>query len=243
MLVAAEGTHAIKTALMMYDPRHEPRYTIAEAARYVGMLPETLRLWARGSRPMRDTRTPRARRVFSGGEHGTLLNFMQLTEAHILAALRWRHGVPMQKIRKALDWLQKEYKTEHPLLLPGLRTDGLDIVMREIGQVISASEDGQLAIQEIVESHLRRIHWDDEHLPDRFYPFTRNGRCDGPAIIVIDPLVANGRPVIRETRISPSIIRERFHAGEAPDALAEDYDLPPEAVHEAIRAVFDTKAA
>ncbi len=53
--------------------------------------------------------------------------------------------------------------------------------------------------------------------------------------IVIDPAVQGGHPTIVGTRITVSILAERFAAGDSVRLLAEDYDLETEAVEEALR--------
>jgi hypothetical protein len=35
------------------------------------------------------------------------LSFMNLIEAHILAGIRRKHGVQLQQVRRALDYVQK----------------------------------------------------------------------------------------------------------------------------------------
>jgi uncharacterized protein (DUF433 family) len=172
------------------------------------------------------------------------LNFLNLMEAHVLAALRQTHRLKMPTIRNAVRWLADEFKTDYPLLHPDLATDGVELLVDRLEGLVGASENGQRVIRDVVKMYLTRINRDDKGLPIQFYPFTRGpARRDTPRLIVLDPRIAAGRPVIKGTRITPSIIRERFDAGEAPDALAKDYDLPLEAVHEAIRSRCERQAA
>jgi hypothetical protein len=44
-----------------------------------------------------------------------VLSFMNLVEAHVLAALRREHRVALQKIRTGLQHLQRRFPSRHPL--------------------------------------------------------------------------------------------------------------------------------
>ena len=55
------------------------------------------------------------------------LSFVNLVEAHVLAAIRRRHGVRLPKVRRALDYLQRQFPVEHPLINQAFQTDGLDL--------------------------------------------------------------------------------------------------------------------
>jgi uncharacterized protein (DUF433 family) len=167
-----------------------------------------------------------------------------MMEAHVLAALRQTHCVPMSKIRSAVAWLRSRYGSDFPLLHPDLQTDGLDLFVQEIGGLVSASEQGQQVMREIIGRYLSRIERDTRGTPVLFYPFTR--RADDPSaprFIVINPSVAFGRPVVKGTRVQAAAIAERFAAGDSPEALADDYALGVEAVYEAIRSHHERAAA
>jgi uncharacterized protein (DUF433 family) len=64
-----------------------------------------------------------------------------------------------------------------------------------------------------------------------------------PKVIVIDPFITFGRPVLAGTGIPTAIVAERYKAGESIKELAQDYDLLPQAVQEAIRCELETTAA
>jgi uncharacterized protein (DUF433 family) len=225
------------------DPREVARYTVAEAARYVRANAETLRTWVRGRfYPLPEGRR-RSSPVFASAA-AVRLSFLNLTEAHVLSALRMTHRVPMGKVRLAVAWLAKRYGTEHPLLHPGLETDGLDLFVGELGRLVSASEQGQSVMREVIERHLRRIERARDGLPAVFYPFTRDPPGDqDQKFIVIDPAIAFGRPVVAGTRIPAAAVAERFFAGDKPETLAADYRLGLEAVYEAIRTRPEPLAA
>jgi len=224
------------------DVRIIPRYTLAEASRYLWINPVTLRSWARG-RFYETSGQRRHAKPLLGPSDRSALSFLNLTEGHVLAALRQTHCVRMSKIRAAVAWLKQQFKTDYPLLHPELATDGLDVFVRELGRLISASEHGQEVMREVIERYLSRIERDKNGVPIEFYPFTRGpDALETPKLIVINPEIAFGRPVISGTRVFASTIIERFKAGDNPNSLAEDYGIQLDAVHEAIRSQYEAAA-
>lgn len=114
----------------------------------------------------------------------------------------------------------------HPLANERFETDDVDLFVRRFGELINASRDGQTAIAELLRLHLRRVQHDQVGLAVRLYPFTRSRHEDQPRVVIIDPAVAFGRPVIAGTGIATASIAERYRAGESIADLAEDYTGP-----------------
>jgi uncharacterized protein (DUF433 family) len=171
---------------------------------------------------------------------------VNLLELHSLRGLRQNHDLQMSRIRRALAWLQSNVPSPHPLLDRAMETDGVDLFLRHYGELITVSRDGQLAMKEVFEAHLRRIDRDAQGLPIRFFPFTRRfppatpraialSEEAQPRLVSIDPQIAFGRPVLAEYRIPTGEVIERFNAGDLIAAIAADYECPPQAIEEAIR--------
>lgn len=221
-----------------------PAYTIVEAARYLRMPPATLRTWVRG-RPY-ETRGGRMQWTpliqVSGGaltrSGASLLSFNNLVEAHVLSAIRRKHEIGFPRVREALDYVRDRLGVERPLLDQQFETDGVEIFVREFGQLVSASRGGQVAFREILEDHLKRIEREPGHVL-RLFPFTRvrgsEPVLDSPRVIVIDPRVSFGRPVLVKTGVRAEVIVGRFLAGETIDELAVDLGLESGLVQEAVR--------
>ncbi len=223
------------------DPRRLPAYTIAEAAHYLRMPEGTLRSWVAGrlypaggqakrSRPLIHLEDPRHQ----------YLSFINLVEAHVLAAIRRRHGVKLPKVRKALDYLRRRFQVEHPLIDQAFQTDGLDLFIECYGDLINASREGQRAMKEIIGVYLKRIERDAKGIPIRLFPFTRDTEASAapsadPRVVVMNPSVSFGRPVITGTGIPVSSIYERYKAGDSVADLARDFRLEISAIEEAIR--------
>ena len=80
---------------------------------------------------------------------------------------------------------------------------------------------------------LHRIDRDPQGVPIKLYPFTRSTIDDAPALIVIDPTLAAGRPVLKGTGLATGILAERYKAGESVAQLARDYEQPGLGTHAA----------
>ena len=221
------------------DPREIPAYGIEEAALYLQVPPATLRSWFFG----RDYPVKRGRARFqplirpASAEGVRLLSFLNLVEAHVLSAIRQEFEVDLAAVRRALHFVEKRRPSRHPLADRSFETDGQDLFIRELGQLIAASSGGQKAMREILDAHLKRIDRDDRGMALRLYLFTRRGvhAPDAPRIVLVDPGVSFGRPVLAGTGIPTAVIAERFKAGETIADLAADYDRSPGEIEEALR--------
>ncbi|MDP3769093.1 MAG: DUF433 domain-containing protein, partial [Dehalococcoidia bacterium] len=67
--------------------------------------------------------------------------------------------------------------------------------------------------------------------------------AESPRLVVIDPRVGFGRPVLAGTGVTTLSIAERFDAGESIEDLAADYGRPPAEIEEAIRCELTRDAA
>ncbi|MBV9613064.1 MAG: DUF433 domain-containing protein [Acidobacteriaceae bacterium] len=171
---------------------------------------------------------------------GRHLSFLNLVEAHVLAAIRRNHGVKLPKVRTALDYVRRQFHIERPLMSQAFQTDGLDLFVERYGQMINASREGQQALKEVIGIYLRRIERDAKGLPIKLYPFTRETDAarvplQDPKLVVMTPTVSYGRPVVAGTGIPVAAIYERYRAGDSVAELADDFRLDTSAVEEAIR--------
>ena len=223
------------------DPRLVPAYTVAEAAHYLRMPEGTLRSWIVGRLYPVAGQSKRSRPlVHLDDPKKQYLSFINLVEAHVLAAIRRRHGVKLPKVRNALDYVRRQFRVEHPLINQAFQTDGLDLFVERYGKLINASREGQRAMKEIIGVYLKRIEWDAKGLPIKLYPFTRDTQAEAapasdPRVVVMSPTISFGRPVIVGTGIPVSSIYERYKAGDSVADLARDFRLETSAIEEAIR--------
>jgi hypothetical protein len=107
-----------------------PLYSAAEAARHLDVPASTFRTWAHSYR-----NSPRGRPPVVGDpivttvpiDRGASIPFIGLAEGYVLDAIR-RAGVPLQRIRPALDRLRDELGIEHVLASRKLFTDGAEVL-------------------------------------------------------------------------------------------------------------------
>lgn len=208
---------------------------MAEAARYIRIAPTTLRSWVVGRDYPKRAGVARFQPLIRLPDVDRAeLSFANLVEAHVLRALRAEHAVSIKDVRSALDYAEKALGIKDLLLNPALRTDAGNVFLDRYGELINLSKSGQLAMKKLLEAHLRRIDWGPTQTPSRLYPFIRGDYVDAPKPIAIDPLIAFGRPVILRKGVSTSAIADRIDAGETVNELAQDYDLEPREVEEAV---------
>jgi len=162
------------------------------------------------------------------------LSFWNLIEAHVLRALRTEHGVPVRAVREALRYAEREMRVERLLLRKELTAGGGRLFLDRYGELIELSASGQIAMRQILESHLRRVEWDEWQFPIRLYPFLSSETLTEARPIVIDPAVAFVRPIVVSRGVTTAVIAGRIDAGESVEAVADDYDLSPADIERAI---------
>jgi uncharacterized protein (DUF433 family) len=222
-----------------------PNYRLPEAAHYLRLPDSTLRVWLFGQEH-RGVRTVR-RVIVPAQADPPALSFVNMVEAHVLTAIRYQHKVPLQAVRRAVEYLEREFHSRHPLAEEQFQTDGVNLFVERLG-LLNVSAPGQFAMREILSALLRRVDRDDHGLAIRLYPFSRRPALpavlgESPKTVVIDPRVGFGRPVLVGTGITTATIAERFDAGESIDALAADYGRRPAEIEEAIRCELTRDAA
>jgi uncharacterized protein (DUF433 family) len=220
------------------DPRRLPAYTVGDAAHYLFVPKATLRSWVMG----RTYPTSAGQRYFEPlitmpEGKPRMLSFANLVEAHVLAAIRRRHRVTLPNVRSAIDHLRSRYGIDHPLADVRFKTDGLSLFIEVLDQLVNVSMRGQTATREILETYLERVEHDEQGLAARLYPFTRYGATEvpQPRMVMIDPRVAFGRPVLSGTGIPTAVLADRYKAGESMSDLADDYGCERNLIEEAIR--------
>jgi uncharacterized protein (DUF433 family) len=217
-----------------------PLYTPPQAARIVEVPPATLRNWARGyayktlsgvveAFPMITTARP-------GGSRGPSIPFLGLAEAYVLAAFR-AVGVPMQRIRPAIEWLDRNIGLPAALASERLMTDGAEILFdfsrrsgHENAEAARAIDDlvvvrnQQRIFAPIVSRYLRTISYRQGYVE-----FIRLPQFD-TVEVTVNPRINSGRPTIARRGVRVADVVSRIAAGEPDDQVAMDYDLSAEEV-------------
>lgn len=227
------------------DPRlARPILSLREAAEALALPPSTLATWARGYRTGTGARVAPIV-TYQGGRGGhAAMPFIGIVEAHVLAAFR-KTGVPMQRIRPALDRLRAEFGLEHALASRKLFSDGAEVLFDyaqatgdDAPSDLVVVRSGQRVFAEVVEAYLRRIEFDGQGWPTRLHlPAYRD------ADVVIDPARGFGLPLFDRVGVRVEDVLDRWRAGEAMSALADDYGVPLDEIEDAARVAATPIAA
>lgn len=210
------------------DAREVPAYSYADASRYLKIPYTTLHWWVKG-RPREGYEA-----VLSvANDQG--LTFLELVEIHALKSLREQSEVKLPEIRRAVSYAENKLKIEHLLLRQDLRQFGGDLFIEYLGDLVSLSRGGQLALESILHSYLRRIEWGDDDVPFRLFPhFPGVEEREEHRPVELNPRISFGRPIVTGTGIRTGVLTYRYDAGESIDTLAEEYEIDPELVESAV---------
>lgn len=211
-----------------------PNYTIEESARYLHVDYEKISYWVIGGTGIAPLSTVFTRRPF-------LLSFKNLVECFVLESLRSIHGMSLQEIRKSIERLRISKPSKYPLADYTLHTErGRLIYLDENGeQLICLTKSGQMVFREIVMPFLKRVERNERGIARRLFPFTRKEHLksptDAPRVVMIDPTVAFGMPVLVNSRISTAFLLSRKKGGASVKQLAADYGRPETEIEEALK--------
>jgi uncharacterized protein (DUF433 family) len=201
-------------------------YSIADAARLSGALPETIRRWL-------CERGGVVPHYFPKDEK--LLTFIELMEIHFIQMFR-SEGVSLQTIRRTAKVLRERLETPYPFTVQRFDTDGRTIfatMMKERpkGVLIEDLERQQYVFRQIVRPFFRKLDYDTtDKSVSRFWPRHKRGR------VVLDPARKFGKPIDAETGISTAAIYDAVTAGrgQRPEVVARWLGIPTAAVSAAI---------
>ena len=199
------------------DIREHPRYSVIEAASDLGISPSTLYSWIlpKGNK---------AALIQLADTENTLLSFYNLVEVYVLLSTR-RRGLPMSKVRTAVEYMNEKIGGKHPLATYRFATSGKGMFVRHLeGKTVDASRYGQPAIGDMLDKYLKGIkRGHGDKMPIEIRPLKAKTLKQSP--VVINPYISSGSPIIKGTGIIASTLWKRAKGGEALDDLASDYDL------------------
>jgi uncharacterized protein (DUF433 family) len=215
------------------DPRDIPLYTLKLGARILALSPATLRSWIAGRPyPVRHGESWFEPLISRPVPKDSRLSFHNLIEANVLSALRKVHQIPMGKVRRAQAIAEKEFGIERLFISEELLAAPGALFLDKYGELVDLSNTQQLALRAILLDRLERVvHVNG--LASQYWPLspTQKNRA---RVIVVDPRISFGRPVIAKRGVTTSAIADRADAGEKPADIAKDYDLEEHEVEEAI---------
>lgn len=224
----------VLTSPAAVDKFSAPLYTQSEAARFLALSETTFRNWARGyqsvvrGRPVEGA--PILSTVAKVGQRGPNIPFIGLAEGYALAAIR-ATGVPLQRIRPALQRLNEEFGLQHALASRKLHTDGAE-VLYDYGRHVGGGEreavaelvvvrNGQRVFREVVEDYLQRIVFgDDDYATAVPLPGFRR------AELVADVRRSFGQPIFDRAGVRLEDAISLFKAERDIDVVSEEYGIP-----------------
>lgn len=225
-------------------------YTVKEVARYLDVPRSTLNSWAHGYR-----NRPEGRREVVGAPILTTLRrqttrlpvipFIGLAEGAVLTAIR-RSGVPLQRIRPALEQLDGQFGLSHALASRRLYTDGAEVlvdyaesaddpVLARAARELVVVRNGQHVFNDIVDAYLQRLDFDEQG----YVRLVRLPAYD-VAEIVVDPDRGFGQPVFARGGARLEDALDLFGAGEPLGVVAEEYGIPLDYLEDAVRIATRT---
>jgi uncharacterized protein (DUF433 family) len=214
-----------------------PIFTLRETAAYLGIPKSTVQWWA--GQP--DGKTPLITRFPREGRQATV-PFIGFIEAYVLSSFR-RAGVPMQRIRPAVEVLAKEIGVDHALASKRLYTDGAEVLYdfaTKEGEddlmdlVVLRTKQRQFA--HVVREYLKQIHYGGDGWASSVkLPSYEN------AEVVVDPKIAFGLPLVVRGGARVEDLVDRFQAGDSVKEIATDFGVPADQVEDVIRVA--TRAA
>lgn len=217
------------------DPREIPNYTVSEAARLLESSQGAIRKWIAGreytthqgpaqSAPLLDVEGP-----------PWFLTFNNLIELQVLEALRREPGikVSLQKVRKALAYMQEKMGVERPLLTERFSVDkNCNLFIDHYGHLLEVSASGQVALKAVLAQYLKTIDYDKDGLAKQWRPLLYGD------LVVVNPRISFGRPTLKGTRTPLDSITDQFKAGDGVEELAYDFSYSPEKLEDVLRHVF-----
>jgi uncharacterized protein (DUF433 family) len=192
-------------------------YNLPEAARLTGLRPQRVREWFDG-RPKTQVRKPvfRSDYLSIGGDRA--ISFYDLIELFVAGQLRDR-GVSLQSLRKVHKRLQADLGTRHPFCRQEILT--------KHGQIFTLGLDEQ-GRSEMVEVLTRQ-----RVFPDILLPFLKRIDYDEATamaqrwcianLVVIDPAICLGKPIVDGVGIATAILSASYEANDKNAELVADW--------------------
>ena len=173
------------------DPWEAAVYGAAEVGRWVGLKPSRVRRWLR---------------MGASGQRSTHASFLDLIDLLFVTPFLAR-GLRLRQLRAALDEAGHLLGVDH-YASRDFFTDGHGVFLRTRtygDDMLKLLSDGRWVADEDVQDIAGSIEFDDgSGLAERWYPSGIDG------MIVVDPIVANGRPAIDGRAVSTADVHAAF---------------------------------
>jgi uncharacterized protein (DUF433 family) len=208
-----------------------PVYGTAQVDRLLALAPGTARRWIDGYQRA-GRRYPPVVRVEPTGDE--VVTWGEFVETRLLSEYR-EAGVPMVKMRPAVERLRETYRTRYPLAYARPFVHDRELVMEmqesvhlDRGLHLVVVRNDQLVLTQPAEKFFKSAEFNGAgDAVARLRPIAEISE------VLLDPLRQFGEPVVRSVRTE--IIAEQVRAGEPIDTIAKIYELPRQSVEAALR--------
>jgi uncharacterized protein (DUF433 family) len=202
---------------------------MVEASRYLHIPHSTLQFWTNGDEPIV--------RLAAFGRR-PMLTFKNLVECYVVQGIRTVHKIRVHKIRTAAAWMRKNLASPNPLADYDITTNGVNLFLDIDGTLVCISREGQIAMRPVFEAHLERIERDTHGVACRLFPYKSRAHMlepqDAPKVVMIDPMISFGRPILKDSGILSSVLAGRYRAGDSLAILARSYGRAESEIKEAV---------
>ncbi|WP_323742162.1 DUF433 domain-containing protein [Microbacterium sp. UFMG61] len=207
----------------MTDSAHTtPIYSVTEAAQIIHAPATSFARWAHGHRfkQRREGEWGFSNPILTGVREGRgyTVPFNALAEGFIVESFR-RAGLPMARIRPAIDVLRNELGVENALLSERLKTDGAEILIENGDHELVVVRNHQGVFRDVVAEYLQSIRYRDGFV--EFVQLPTYERAE----VIVDPLRNSGQPTIARLGVRVEDVVSRVRAGEAMTDVADDFGL------------------
>ncbi|MCA0438338.1 MAG: DUF433 domain-containing protein [Austwickia sp.] len=221
------------------DLLERPVYGMAQIDRVLGLQSGTAKRWIDGYQRQGRHYEPVVRHESTGNDVATWGEFV---ETRLLSEYR-DAGVPLIRLRPAVEMLRRELGTPYPLASARIWLDvsGRELV-RRVQDVVSLDKPLQLVIvrtgQQVLDwspqarDFSESSDWVNSGFGEQICRLRPRASIEE---VVIDPLVSFGEPTVQGRGVRTEIIGELFRAGEPVDAIADMYEMTRLQVDAALR--------
>lgn len=217
-----------------YNPLEIPMYYPAEISRLIKISIPRVHRWLKGYEYIYRSNIRRQEPLFRKHKiyYATFLDLIDL----LLVKRLLDYGLSLQKIRKALDEAREILGIDH-FANETFFTDGVNICLMikdkkgNDAAIIELLSKGQFVLKQIIQELAHQIDFDEiTKLARRWFPL------EGNHLVVLDPHVSFGRPVIYKKGIPTEVIYELYIAEKKnTDVVCAWMSLSPDEVNAAIK--------
>jgi DNA-binding transcriptional MerR regulator len=207
-------------------------YTVKEAARYTSISAYNIRSWLFGYRAL-GTKHPGLWTPQLSALNKRLLSFNDLLEVRLVQAFH-QHGVSLPAIRSVTRQASEMFNRQYPLSCRQFTAHGRRFCARALDETgdeaLLDMVKRQWVYEQVIKPSLYApIDYSSEGTAQRWYPLQRS------KIIVLDPMVNLGKPVVAQCGVATSAIYDAFQAvGRDIKRVARMLNVPYPAVYTAV---------